>query len=60
MMGRKSSTGEDIRALLTENTREQVQKARSHPWISPDAPVRGFVFDLETGLLKEVFIDGAK
>jgi carbonic anhydrase len=42
-----------------ENTREQIQKARSHPWISPDVPVRGFVFDLETGRLHEVFADGA-
>lgn len=40
-----------------ENTREQIQKARSHPWISPDVPVRGFVYDLGTGLLSEVFAD---
>jgi carbonic anhydrase len=38
-----------------ENTREQIQKARSHPWISEDVPVRGFVFDVKTGLLAEVF-----
>jgi carbonic anhydrase len=36
------------------NTREQVQKARSHPWISPDVAVRGFVFDVDTGRLSEV------
>ena len=41
-----------------ENTREQIQKARSHPWISPDVPVRGFVFDVSTGRLSEVFLDG--
>jgi carbonic anhydrase len=40
------------------NTREQIQKARSHPWISPDVPVRGFVFDVSTGRLSEVFPDG--
>src|ERR1700689_4669189 len=40
-----------------ENTREQIQKARSHPWISEDVPVRGFVFDVSTGLLSEVFPD---
>jgi carbonic anhydrase len=39
------------------NTIEQVQKARSHPWIAPDVPVRGFVFDVTTGLLSEVFPD---
>jgi len=37
-----------------ENTREQVLKARSHPWISPDVPVRGFVYDVHTGRLSEV------
>jgi len=37
-----------------QHTREQVKKVRSHPWISKDVPVRGFVFDMETGLLSEV------
>jgi carbonic anhydrase len=37
-----------------QNTREQIKKVRSHPWIAKDVPVRGFVFDLETGLLSEV------
>jgi carbonic anhydrase len=36
------------------NTREQVQKARSHPWIPKDVPVRGFVYDVNTGRLSEV------
>ncbi|MEO6115067.1 MAG: carbonic anhydrase [Pseudolysinimonas sp.] len=36
------------------NTKEQVFKTRSHPWISAEVPVRGFVLDLETGLLREV------
>ena len=40
-----------------ENTKEQVQKARSHPWISPEVPVRGFVYDVSTGRLSEVFPD---
>jgi carbonic anhydrase len=37
------------------NTKEQIQKTRSHPWISTDVPVRGFVFDENTGRLSEVF-----
>lgn len=37
-----------------QNTREQMQKTRSHPWISPDVPVRGFIFDVNTGRLSEV------
>jgi carbonic anhydrase len=39
------------------NTKEQIQKARSHPWISPDVPVRAFVYDVKTGRLSEVFPD---
>ena len=37
-----------------KNTREQIHKARSHPWISKDVPVRGFVYDVKTGRLGEV------
>jgi carbonic anhydrase len=37
------------------NTKEQIQKARSHPWIAPEVPVRGFVYDVTTGRLSEVF-----
>src|SRR6202167_6710862 len=37
-----------------QNTREQIDKVRSHPWISKDVPLRGFIFEMETGLLKEV------
>ena len=44
---------------VEQNTREQVQKARSHPWISKDVPVRGFVYDVNSGRLSEVFPEGA-
>jgi carbonic anhydrase len=37
-----------------ENTREQIAKVKLHPWIAKDIPVRGFVFDMESGLLSEV------
>lgn len=37
-----------------QNTREQIEKVRSHPWIAKDVPVRGLIFDVETGLLREV------
>jgi carbonic anhydrase len=37
-----------------ENTREQIKKVTSHPWIAKEIPVRGFIFDVETGLLREV------
>jgi carbonic anhydrase len=41
-----------------QNTKEQIQKARSHPWISQEVPVRGFVYDVRTGRLSEVFPEG--
>jgi carbonic anhydrase len=37
-----------------QHTREQLAMVRSHPWISKDVPVRGFVLNMETGLLKEI------
>lgn len=37
-----------------QNTREQIKKVRSHPWIAKQIPVRGVVFDMKTGLLSEV------
>jgi carbonic anhydrase len=37
-----------------ENTREQIQRVRSHPWIAKNIPVRGFIFDVNTGRLREV------
>ena len=42
----------------TQNTREQIKKVRSHPWIAKEVPVRGFIFDVDTGRLREVTIDG--
>ena len=35
-------------------TQKQVLKLRSHPWIPSDVVIRGFVFDLSTGELREV------
>jgi carbonic anhydrase len=37
-----------------ENTRAQIEKVRSHPWIAKDIPVRGFIYDVHTGRLREV------
>jgi carbonic anhydrase len=37
-----------------QNTREQINRVRSHPWIAKDVAARGFVFDSQTGLLSEV------
>ena len=43
-----------------EHTKEQIKKVRSHPWIAKEVPVRGFIFDVDTGRLQEVTIDGRK
>jgi carbonic anhydrase len=39
---------------LEGNVRQQIQKVRSHPWIPSHIPVRGFIYDVQTGRLKEV------
>jgi carbonic anhydrase len=31
-----------------------LQKLRTHPWIPRDIPIRGFVYDVATGLLREI------
>src|ERR1700685_1192664 len=36
-----------------QNTRVQIKKVRSHPWIGKEVHVRGFIFDVETGLIRE-------
>ncbi len=39
---------------LEDNVCHQVQKVRTHLWMPKDVPVRGFVYDVRTGLLQEV------
>src|SRR5712692_9413233 len=39
---------------LEENVRQQIQRVKSHPWIPKEIPVRGFVYDVKTGRLREV------
>ena len=39
---------------LEENVRIQVERIKSHPWIPRHIPVRGFVYDVQTGRLHEV------
>lgn len=39
---------------LEENVREQIRKVRSHPWIPENLGVRGFIYDVDTGQLKEL------
>jgi carbonic anhydrase len=41
-------------ADLDANVREQIQKVKTHPWLPSSIPVRGFVYDVRTGKLREV------
>jgi carbonic anhydrase len=43
-----------------ENVRQQIQKVKSHPWVPIGIPVRGFVYDVKTGGLEEVFAQTIK
>jgi carbonic anhydrase len=39
---------------IDENVRHQLQKLRTHPWIPKTVVVRGFVYDVATGQLREI------
>jgi len=45
---------------LEQNVREQVMKLRAHPWLPKQVPIRGFIYDVKTGRLKEVATEQAK
>ena len=39
---------------IEENVRQQIQKLRTHPWIPKEVSVRGFVYDVSNGRLREI------
>ena len=39
---------------IEENVRHQLQKLHTHPWIPATLVVRGFVYDVASGLLREI------
>jgi carbonic anhydrase len=39
---------------VDENVRDQVQKLRTHPWVPKSVSVRGFVYEVESGRLREI------
>src|ERR1700732_4388551 len=41
-------------ANIDENVRHQLQKLRTHPWIPATVAVRGFVYDVSSGHLREI------
>ena len=42
---------------IDKNVRHQLQKLHTHPWIPKNMIIRGFVYDVSTGLLREVLRD---
>jgi len=39
---------------IEENVRHQLEKLQTHPWIPKSITVRGFVYDVSTGKLREI------
>ena len=39
---------------IEENVRHQLQKLRTHPWVPKSVSVRGFVYDVSNGRLREI------
>jgi len=39
---------------VEQNVRHQMQKLRTHPWIPNSVTIRGFVYDVSSGRLREV------
>jgi carbonic anhydrase len=39
---------------IDQKIRTELERVRSHRWLHPDTLVRGFVFDVATGLLREI------
>jgi carbonic anhydrase len=39
---------------LREDVLLQIEKAKSHPWVPREIPIRGFIYDVKTGKLTEV------
>lgn len=39
---------------IDENVRHQLQKLRTHPWVPKEVAVRGFVYDVASGRLREI------
>lgn len=42
---------------LERNVQEQVQKILSHPWVPEDVIVRGYIYDVKSGGLREVRVE---
>src|SRR5512146_812428 len=45
---------------VEENVQRQIERLKSHAWIPSQVAVRGFVYEVETGRLREVAADQAR
>ena len=45
---------------VEENVRRQMERLKSHAWIPSQVAVRGFVYEVETGRLREIAADQAR
>ena len=45
---------------LDQNVRDQAMKLRAHPWVPKQIPIRGFIYDVKTGKLREVGVEQTK
>ena len=43
---------------LEDNVRQQIQRIRSHPWMPPHILINGCIYDVHTGRLTPVPVDG--
>jgi carbonic anhydrase len=39
---------------IEENVRHQLQKLHTHPWVPKSIKIRGFVYDVTSGQLREI------
>jgi carbonic anhydrase len=39
---------------IEENVRHQLEKLHTHPWIPKSVKIRGFVYDVSSGQLREI------
>ena len=42
---------------IEENVRHQLEKLNTHPWIPKTVAIRGFVYDVATGKLREITVN---
>lgn len=60
LTGQKTAVAFHAFRDLEENVRLQVKKVQAHPWMPARVPVRGFICNVQTGVLREVASEEAR